>query len=142
MMRRLFFFMFSLALLNVVYAADVPMQFDDADKQQRFESLLKEIRCLVCQNQSLADSSADLAQDLRQEVYQMVSENQPDEAVMQFLVDRYGDFVLYRPRLQSSTWLLWFGPFVLLLLGVIVALVIVKRQAADLKPQTISNEKN
>lgn len=140
MMRGLFFFMFSLVLLNGAGAADVPMQFDDVGKQQRFETLLEEIRCLVCQNQSLADSSASLAGDLRREIHRMVSENQADEAVLQFLVDRYGDFVLYRPRWQSNTWLLWSGPFALLLVAVTVTLVIIKRQAADLAPATASDE--
>jgi cytochrome c-type biogenesis protein CcmH len=92
-------------------------QFDDPAKQQRYESLIKELRCLVCQNQSLADSDADLAKDLRDEVYQIIQSGKSEQEAAQFLVDRYGDFVLYRPPLKPATSLLWMGPFALLLVG-------------------------
>ena len=100
-----------------LYAADEPLQFEDADKQKQYQHLLEELRCLVCQNQTLADSHAELAQDLRNEVYKMVEAGQSDEGIIEFLVSRYGDFVLYRPPVKWSTVLLWFGPFVLLLVG-------------------------
>lgn len=95
-------------------------QFDHPQKQQRYENLLQELRCLVCQNQSLADSDADLAQDLRDEVYRMIQSGKSDSQVIDFLVERYGDFVLYRPPLKANTYLLWSGPFVLLLIGLLV----------------------
>jgi len=97
-------------------AADTPFEFKDAATEQRYQKLSSELRCLVCQNQSLADSHADLAQDLRNEVYRMLGEGRTDEEIIAFLVDRYGDFVLYRPPVSGTTYLLWFGP-VLLLLG-------------------------
>lgn len=100
-------------------AADEPLQFDDPVKQERYQQLLHELRCLVCQNQSLADSHADLAQDLREEVFEMVEAGQPNEGIVDFLVERYGEFVLYRPPVNWTTVLLWFGPF-LLLLGALV----------------------
>jgi len=100
-------------------AADEPLQFEDADKQQRYQELLEELRCLVCQNQSLADSHADLAQDLRIEVYKMVEADQTNAGIIEFLVTRYGDFVLYRPPVKWSTILLWFGPFAILLLALV-----------------------
>jgi len=103
----------------VLSAADEPLQFEDADKQERYQELLEELRCLVCQNQSLADSHADLAQDLRNEVFKMVDAGQTNAGIIEFLVTRYGDFVLYRPPVKWSTILLWFGPFALLLFALI-----------------------
>jgi cytochrome c-type biogenesis protein CcmH len=102
-----------------LYAADEPLQFEDAGKQQRYQQLLEELRCLVCQNQTLADSHADLAQDLRNEVYKMVEAGQTNAGIIEFLVSRYGDFVLYRPPVKWSTVLLWFGPFAILLFALV-----------------------
>lgn len=93
--------------------------FKDATEQQRYERLVGELRCLVCQNQSLADSDADLARDLRDEVYQIIQSGKSDEEAVKFLVDRYGDFVLYRPPVKPITLLLWIGPFVLLAGGLL-----------------------
>ena len=90
--------------------ADTPHTFTDPAVQARYDYLLNELRCLVCQNQSLADSHADLAQDLRNEVYRMIAAGQDDATVLRFMVDRYGDFVLYRPAIKPLTWSLWFGP--------------------------------
>lgn len=112
-----------LALLSPVFAADTPVEFDDPRQRERYETLLEELRCLVCQNQSLADSHADLAQDLRDEVYTMVVAGKDKQAVTDFMIARYGDFVLYKPPMKLTTLLLWFGP-ALLLLG---AIVIVRR---------------
>jgi cytochrome c-type biogenesis protein CcmH len=105
-------------------------QFDDADKQRRYESLIKELRCLVCQNQSLADSDADLAKDLRDEVYDIIQSGKDEQEAAQFLVDRYGDFVLYRPPLKATTSLLWLGPVALLLVGAAFLLRRSKRRGA------------
>ena len=107
-----------LIMLFPVRAADVPMSFTNPDQEQRYQSLIEELRCLVCQNQNLADSHADLAQDLREEVYEMLIEGKTNEEIVGFLVARYGDFVLYRPPVKKSTWLLWFAPFCLLLAGI------------------------
>jgi len=98
------------------------MEFENAAEEQRFKHLAEELRCLVCQNQSLADSNAELAQDLRMEVYRLMKQGKTDSEIMDYLVARYSDFVLYRPRLKSSTLILWFGPF---LLGVIALAVLV-----------------
>jgi cytochrome c-type biogenesis protein CcmH len=89
-------------------------------QEQRFKDLLGELRCLVCQNQSLADSNADLAGDLRLEVYELMAKGQSDDEIREYLVARYGDFVLYDPPLKPSTYLLWFTPFVLLALGLLM----------------------
>ncbi|MDG0996502.1 MAG: cytochrome c-type biogenesis protein CcmH [Gammaproteobacteria bacterium] len=87
--------------------------------QQRYNSLLHELRCLVCQNQTLADSGSGLADDLRLEVKRMLEEGRSNEQIYTFMSDRYGDFVLYNPPVKPRTWLLWFGPFILLLAGLI-----------------------
>ncbi len=93
-----------------------------------FKDLIAEIRCLVCQNQSLADSDAELAHDLRAEVYDMVQEGHSDAEIIDFLVKRYGDFVLYKPPLKPGTYLIWFGPFVLLAIAAILLVRALRRQ--------------
>lgn len=98
-------------------AADAPVTFDSAADRERYDTLLEELRCLVCQNQSLSDSHADLAQDLRDQVYAMINEGKDNAAIAEFMVARYGDFVLYKPPVKSSTWLLWFGPLLFLLIA-------------------------
>ena len=103
-------------LIFGAHAADTPLSFPDAQQQTRYERLLSELRCLVCQNQSLADSHADLAQDLRNEVFRLIGSGQTDREILAFLVSRYGDFVLYKPPVKGTTWLLWFGPFALLVI--------------------------
>jgi len=84
---------------------------------ERLKRLSEELRCLVCQNQTLADSNADLAVDLKRQIETLLAQGQSDSQIRDYMVARYGDFVLYRPPLQSNTWLLWFGPFVMLLGG-------------------------
>ena len=115
---------FALSLLTVMSARAGLESFDFTGNvnEDHFKNLIAEIRCLVCQNQSLADSDAELAHDLRQEVYELMDKGQTDDEIVRFLVDRYGDFVLYNPPVKPSTYLLWFGPFVLLGLGLILLL--------------------
>jgi cytochrome c-type biogenesis protein CcmH len=109
---------------------------DEPVLEARLLKLSEELRCLVCQNESLASSRAELADDLRREVRSLLSEGKTDQQVKNFLVERYGDFVLYRPELKPMTWLLWFGPFVLLL-GAVAGLgwyLRQRRQQADSAP--------
>jgi len=110
-------------------------QFDSKAQEQRYWDLLGQLRCLVCQNESLAASQADLAEDLRDEVYtQMVDKGKDNEAIIDYLVDRYGQFVLYQPPFEPLTYLLWTGPFLLLIIGFTVLAVVVRqrrRAAAD-----------
>ncbi len=120
-MRSLIIIPLIFAICLSGHAADTPLKFDDAAQEQRYQALLSELRCLVCQNQSLADSHADLAQDLRKEVHDMIAQGQGNADILTFMVERYGDFVLYRPPLRNTTWLLWFGPFALLLMAVWIA---------------------
>lgn len=108
-----------------------PLQYRSAAEEARFHALTAELRCVQCQNQSLADSNAQIAQDLRREVLALMHEGGDDAQIRQFLVARYGEFVLYRPQVESRTWLLWFGPLLVLLLGgTAVALVVRRRSAA------------
>jgi cytochrome c-type biogenesis protein CcmH len=104
-----------------------PLRFRDGAEEARFHALVSQLRCVMCQNQSLADSNAQIAHDLRREVLALMRENRTDADIKRFLVARYGEFVLYRPRVESKTWLLWFGPVLLLLAGGFVVARIVRR---------------
>jgi cytochrome c-type biogenesis protein CcmH len=106
-----------------------PLQFRDAAEETRFHQLTSELRCVMCQNQSLADSNAQIAHDLRREVLDLMNQGKSDAEIKRFLVDRYGEFVLYKPEIQRDTWLLWFGPGLLLLAGAIVIVVIVRKRS-------------
>ena len=127
-----------LALLPLLFAASVaakeaaPAAADPA-LEKRVMTLAEELRCLVCQNQTLADSNAPLAEDLRNQLREKMREGKSDKEVVDFLVERYGDFVLYRPPFKATTMLLWLGPFLLLVLGFAVLLRRVRRrrQPAD-----------
>ena len=105
-----------------------PIEFRDRAEERRFRALTEQLRCVMCQNQSLADSNAMIAQDLRLEVLQLLRDGNSDAQIKTFLVERYTDFVLYQPELKPRTWLLWFGPALLLLGGAIAIIVIVRKQ--------------
>ena len=98
----------------------------NAEQQGRYQGLIAELRCLVCQNQNIADSNAPLALDLRAQVEEMILAGQSDGQIKSYLVERYGDFVLYRPPVKPQTWLLWGGPFLLLFVGLLIALRVYK----------------
>ena len=114
-----------LALVGGLAAAQ-----DDGDAEKRLKGLANELRCLVCQNQTIADSTAPLAIDLRREIRQMLEAGRSEEEIKTFLLDRYGDFVLYRPRWQANTALLWLAPVLLLLIGAGGLWRIIRRRAA------------
>ena len=107
-----------------------PLEFRNAAEEQRFHALTVELRCVMCQNQSLADSDAPIAHDLRREVFNLMREGRSDAEIKTFLVERYGEFVLYRPRFGGGTLLLWLGPVVVLLGGIAVVAVVVRRRAS------------
>jgi cytochrome c-type biogenesis protein CcmH len=117
------------ALAATALAAVEPYPFSDPGREARFRALLLELRCLVCQNQTLSDSDADLAQDLRQQVYEMINQGRSDSEIVDYMVARYGDFVLYRPPVKTTTYALWVGPFLLFATGVWVLVRMVKRRA-------------
>ena len=126
---------FSLSLL-----AQEPMAFDNKEQQNRFNQLTQELRCVVCQNQNLADSDAQLAHDLRSEVYEMLQTGKSNEEIKEFLVQRYGDFVLYKPPMQKNTYLLWIAPGLMLLIGALVLRSSVKKRAALMDSGNTDNQ--
>lgn len=119
----------TLLLAATGYAAVEPLVFANDEQEARYLDLTRELRCLVCQNQNLADSDAPLAHDLRKEIYRMLQAGESNEQIKAFLVDRYGDFVLYRPPVQGNTLALWLLPAVLLAIGGVVVLLAVRRQS-------------
>jgi len=117
-----------LILAKVTFAGDI-YPFVNKKQEVQFQYLLKELRCPVCQNQDLADSNADVAKDLRQEVYKMVLQNKTDEEIISYLTMRFGDFILFKPKIKSVTFLLWFGPIIFGLIGSLVFVRSIKRQS-------------
>lgn len=118
-------------ILIIPVIADDPLIFSDADEEARYQQLTAELRCVVCQNQNLADSNAPLAQDLRKEIHSMMQAGRTDDEIKQFLIDRYGDFVLYRPPVKSNTLVLWLMPAVLLFGGALVVVIVVRKRSLD-----------
>lgn len=115
--------------------------FDNPEQLARYKHLIYELRCLVCQNQNLAESDADLAADLRREVQRMILEGKSDQDVIDFMTARYGDFVLYRPPLKAKTVLLWTGPFVIAIGGVLILLLqLRRRRSAGSEAKTLSED--
>ncbi len=123
--------MLMLVSISVSFASDKIYSFENSNQQLIFENLLEELRCLVCQNQSLADSGSGLATDLRNEVYQMVIQDNSQQTIKKFLVERYGNFVLYDPPLNPSTSILWFAPFILAVLAVGLVIFFSKKPKRD-----------
>ena len=113
---------------------------DNPQAEARLKHLAVELRCLVCQNQTLADSHAPLAEDLRREVREMIAKDMSDKDIIEFLVTRYGDFILYRPPLKATTTLLWVGPFVLLIAGVAALVLALRRRQKKLVDLSLSEE--
>jgi len=116
-MRKLIVIFSLLLLVPILEAAVEVKQFQNPENEQRYKNLINEFRCVVCQNQNIADSNAALAKDLRKQVFKMINAGKSDEEIMMFMVTRYGDFVLYRPQFNSMTFLLWVGPFVIFIIG-------------------------
>ena len=138
---RMFSFIPLLLLLasTTTYAGIEAHTFEDSQKEGLYKELIAELRCLVCQNQNLADSNAELALDLRQQTYDMVQEGSSKEDVVDYMVQRYGDFVLYRPPVQKNTYLLWLAPLILLLAGAWVLRSSINKRSAllDADEETI-----
>lgn len=122
------------------YAAEAPPLAEDPVVEQRMLAISEELRCLVCQNESLAASRADLAQDLRRELRTLIKANKTDAEIMEYMVSRYGDFVRYRPPVKPTTWMLWFGPFLLLIGGIVVLVRVVRRNQRSAGPPALDPE--
>ncbi len=142
-MKKLFILIFVIFNLSIAEAAIEAYDFKDETAEADYKVLIQELRCLVCQNQNLADSNADLAKDLRQQTYEMVQQGKNRDQIADYMVDRYGDFVLYRPPFKSSTLLLWAGPFALLVMVIIVVLYRIKntRQVEAPEKETLTQAK-
>ncbi|MBU3620492.1 cytochrome c-type biogenesis protein CcmH [Polynucleobacter sp. CS-Odin-A6] len=136
------FALVTLGLLNTAFAKEAELLVDDQVTEQRLIVISEEMRCLVCQNESLAGSRSDLANDLRREIRILIKEGKTDDQIRNFMVERYGDFVLYRPPVKPITWLLWIGPFVILLAGIIGLLVYLRRRNLNVPSTTLSAEDN
>lgn len=130
-MKRFLLLLLLLLLMSISFsvAAIDPLPFADRAEEVRFQNLVRELRCLVCQNQNLADSDADLAKDLRAEVFELMHGGKSDAEIKHYLTDRYGDFVLYKPPVKPGTWLLWFGPLLVLAIGFGIARRLMRKPA-------------
>ncbi|ALN91795.1 cytochrome C biogenesis family protein [Lysobacter gummosus] len=117
-----------------------PLSFNDNTEERRFHALVAELRCVMCQNQSLADSNAQIAHDLRREVLVLMRQGKSDGEIKDFLVARYGEFVLYRPQMESKTWLLWFGPALVLLAGGFVVARVIRARGANAHDGSARND--
>ncbi len=125
-MKRIGIVLISMLVGGLTYAIDAGNAFEDPEMQARYENISSEVRCLVCQNQTIKDSNAFLADDLRREIRRLMLEGKTDAEIYDFLVQRYGDFVLYRPRMQGKTLVLWIAPFFLIAVGGFVAVKVVR----------------
>jgi cytochrome c-type biogenesis protein CcmH len=128
----------ALLLAGNGFAREAAPLADDEVVEKRLVNIAEELRCLVCQNESLAGSRADLANDLRREVRGLIKQGKTDQEIKDYLVSRYGDFVLYQPPVKPSTWLLWAGPFVLLVVGIVVLLAYLRRRGLQVAPAELS----
>lgn len=138
-MRRWLVCLFIVLAARMAFAAEAPLLAADETVEKRLVAISEELRCLVCQNESLAGSRADLANDLRREIRKMIVEGKTDQEILDFMVARYGDFVLYRPPVKPATWLLWGGPFILLA-GGLGALVFFLRRRNRVVPAPVLSE--
>jgi cytochrome c-type biogenesis protein CcmH len=131
-----------LCVSGPAWAGEARPLADDPVVEARLKHLAVELRCLVCQNQTLADSNAPLAEDLRREVRAMIVKNMSDKEIIDFLVERYSDFVLYRPPVRATTVLLWVGPFVLLIVGLAALIITVRRRSRTVIDVPVTEEEH
>ena len=125
---------------SVSWAKEAVPVAEDPELERRMVALSEELRCLVCQNETIAASRADFANDVRREIREQMSANKSDKEIIDFLVARYGDFVLYRPPVKSSTMFLWFGPFLFLLLGAAALFVYLKRRRKQIEEPVLTEQ--
>ena len=142
-MLKKIFISFGLAVLfSFAHADEAAPLAEDPVVEQRLISISEEMRCLVCQNESLSGSRSELAQDLRREIRDLIKQGKTDAEIRTFMVDRYGDFVLYRPPVKATTWLLWAGPFVLMIAGMVALLMYLRRRNSNVANVTLSEDDN
>lgn len=137
-----FLLLFALLFLLLPYgwAKEAAPVAEDPEIERRMIALSEDLRCLVCQNESLAGSRADFANDLRREIREQMKANKSDKEIVDFLVARYGDFVLYRPPMKPTTLFLWFGPFAFLIIGAVILVVYLKRRRKQIEEPVLSEQ--
>jgi cytochrome c-type biogenesis protein CcmH len=137
-----YFYALVLALLacSASWSKEATLLADDPVVEQRLISISEEMRCLVCQNESLAGSRSDLANDLRRELRTLIKQGKSDAEIREFMVSRYGDFVLYRPPVKPMTWMLWLGPFVLMIAGVVALFVYMRRRNSEITEVVLTEQ--
>lgn len=140
-MNKLFILLTLLISFNSVNAAVEVKEFDNEKQEQRYKHIIDELRCLVCQNQNISGSNAGLAKDLRKQVYKMIQAGDDDEAIFDFMVTRYGDFVLYRPPFKASTFFLWVGPFIIFAFGLFVLIRFIRQRKKAVVTELSSTDK-
>ena len=141
-MNRILICLLFLVFSNAVPANEAVPLAEDPVVEQRLIVISEEMRCLVCQNESLAGSRSDLAQDLRREIRGLIKEGKTDAEIRTFMVDRYGDFVLYRPPVKPITWLLWLGPCALVIVGIAALLAYLRKRNSQITGTLLSEEEN
>ena len=127
-------------LLPVSWAKEAVPVAEDPEVERRMVTLSEDLRCLVCQNETIAASRADFANDLRREIREQMKANKSDKEIVDFMVARYGDFVLYRPPVKSTTLFLWFGPFIFLLVGATALFVYLKRRRKQVEEPALTEQ--
>lgn len=137
-MKTVMVILLALLASGMLFAREAPPLAADPAVEKRMVSITEDMRCLVCQNESLAASQADLAVDLRREIREMIKQGKSDKEIKDFMVSRYGDFVLYRPPVMASTYLLWFGPFLLLAIGLAALVVYLRRRGSQIDDGDLS----
>jgi len=141
-MKRLAALLLLALAMATGFAKEAAPLADDPVVEARLIAISEEMRCLVCQNESLAGSRSDLANDLRRELRTLIKAGKTDQEIREFMVDRYGDFVLYRPPVKPTTWLLWAGPFLLMITGVVVLLVYLRRRNRAVGDEVLTDEES
>ena len=141
-MKKIFLIALCVMSLGSALANEAAPLADDPVTEQRLMSISGEMRCLVCQNESLAGSRSELANDLRREIRILIKEGKSDDQIRNFMVERYGDFVLYRPPVKPVTWLLWIGPFVILIIGIAGLLAYLRRRNSSVPNVILTDSDN
>lgn len=141
-MKRLLVTVMAVLACAAAGAKDAPALAADPMVEKRLIAISEEMRCLVCQNESLAGSQADLAIDLRRELRGLIKNGKSDDEIKEFMVSRYGDFVLYRPPVKPTTWLLWLGPFALMAAGIAILITYLRRRGREIRDTPLSDEEN
>jgi cytochrome c-type biogenesis protein CcmH len=142
MMKRILTICLFLCFSHASWANEATPLAEDPALEQRLISISEEMRCLVCQNESLSGSRSELAQDLRREIRDLIRQGKTDAEIRTFMVDRYGDFILYRPPVKPITWLLWMGPFILMVAGIAALLMYLRRRSGQVHNATLTEDEN